>query len=93
MTNGTTLAAGDNLISPGPTQMFSLTGNTSNSAATVALHDCAATADIGAGNLVHTYTLRAGSVGYSYNSLQFITGLCVVFTKNSATADLLLEWD
>ena len=92
MTNGTTLAAGDNLISAGPTMIYSLTGNTSNNAATVALHDCAATADIAAGNLVHSYLLRTGSVGYGYNELQFGKGLCVVFTKNGATADLLLEW-
>jgi hypothetical protein len=92
MTNPTSLTAGTSLISVGPVCIFGLTGNTSNNAATVALHDSATTAGVGAGNLIHTYTLRTGSVGYSYDSMQFISGLCVVFTKNGATADLLLEW-
>jgi len=93
MTAGKSLAAGNNYISVGPVVMYGLTGNTSNNAATVALHDCAAVADIAAGNKLHTYTLRTGSVDYNFNGLMFLKGLCVVVTLNSATADLLLEFN
>jgi len=93
MTAGKSLAAGNNYISVGPVVLYGLTGNTSNNACTVALHDCAATGDIAAGNKLHTYTLRAGQVDYNFNGLMFLKGLCVVVTLNSATADLLLEFN
>ena len=93
MSAGKSLSAGNNFISVGPVALLGLTGNTSNNACTVALHECAAVGDIAAGNLLHTYTLRAGQVDYNFSNLMFATGLCVVVTLNSATADLLLEYD
>lgn len=98
---GISLSSGNNLVMAGTTNLESINGSvtsTGGSAATLALHDCAAVADIAAGNLVHTLTLprESGStvaISNNFESLFFVKGLCAVLTLNSNTVDVLMEVD
>lgn len=94
MSRSFTLAAGNNAVSGPATLLKGLhVGNTTNSAATVALHDVLAVGDIAAANLVHTFTLAQGGSSYNFDDMLFPAGLCVVLTLNGATADVLIEFD
>ena len=93
MSSVLSLSAGNTAVSGPATYLKGITGNTSNSAATLALHNVLAVGDIAAGNLVHTYTLAQGSFDFSFDGALFPAGLCAVLTLNSATADVLIEFD
>ena len=87
------LSAGNNFVSVAPTNLLSIAGNTTNSAATLKLYNGKVVGDVVAANLVHTFTLATGSIAYGFDALFFPAGLICVLTLNSATCDILIEHD
>jgi hypothetical protein len=87
------LASGNNIVSIAPTNLLSIAGNTTNSAATLKLYNGKVAGDIVAANLVHTFTLAQGAIAYGFDGLYFPAGLICVLTLNSATCDILIEHD
>tara|TARA_R110002167_G_scaffold51627_5_gene149269 strand:+ start:53 stop:337 length:285 start_codon:yes stop_codon:yes gene_type:complete len=87
------LATGNNFVFASTTNLLSIAGNATTSAVTLKLYDGKVAADIAAANLIHTFTLAAGSIAYGFAGILFSAGIVAVVTLNGGTADILIEHD
>ena len=95
------VSSGTTLLIGGPAQVYSIQGAATQGGAnptTLALHDCAATADVAAANLVHTFSLprttgETAQFSYTFSGALFPAGLVSVVALNSNTADIVIELD
>ena len=101
MTRLQTVSSGTSLVVAGPVCVMSVSGSCTQggaSAATLALHNVAVTGDVGAANLIHTFSLpratgETGNFQFTFSGALFPDGLCAVLTLNSNTADVVIEYN
>lgn len=95
------VASGTALVGGGPVQVYGIQGSSTQGGAnpvSLKLHDCAATGDVAAANLVHEFNLprstgETNQFAYTFYGALFPTGLVTVVALNSNTADIVIEID